>query len=50
MTWLILAGAIVIACAMLAVALVVTIGLLDGVPRPNFRRRKRTGTDGNSGK
>jgi len=34
----------------LAIAAVVVIGRQGGVPKPNFRRKKRTGTDGNSGK
>jgi len=50
MTWLAFAGLTGVACAVLAVAAVVVIGRLGGISKPDFRRRKRTGTDGNSGK
>jgi len=49
-TWWALVIVIGVACAILAITVAVIVGYLGGIPRPDLRRRKRTGRDGNSGK
>jgi len=50
MTWWELVIVVGVACAILAITVAVIVGRLGGIPRPDLRRRKRTGRDGNSGK